>query len=95
MQMRFCRAAGIANMTYDLAGANLISDLWLHGARAHVRIKHITKRRYLDNDMIPGRIVEIDRDHILAGMRDVFSHSVRHVNDLAACNAVDWLARAF
>jgi len=43
MQMRLRRAAGIADMTDDLADTNPVPDLHLHGAGAHVRIEDVSR----------------------------------------------------
>jgi hypothetical protein len=60
----------------NLADAYLVADLDLHGAGTHMRVQNVTVLRDFDDDMIARRIVEIYRNHILAGMGDVLRHAV-------------------
>src|SRR6516165_591527 len=76
VQMRFRRTAGIADSADNLADADLVTDLDLHGAGTHMRVQNVTVLRDFDDDMIARRIVEIYRNHILAGMGDVLRHAV-------------------
>lgn len=94
VQVWLGRAAGIADKTDDLAGADTVSDLHPHCAGPHMRIKNVAIRRDLDDGVIAGRIVEIDRDGIFARVGNVFRHAVGHIDDPAGCDAVDWLAVA-
>jgi len=66
VQMRLGRAARVTDTADDLAGADLIPDLQLHGARSHMRIEYEVMWRNLDDDVIASGIVEVDRDGILA-----------------------------
>ena len=94
MKMRLARAASIADMTDYVTTADRLANLHAYSARPHMRIQYITMRRDLDDNLISGNIVKVDRIGERSRMRHVLGQAVGRVDYLASCDAVDRLVVA-
>jgi hypothetical protein len=90
VEMRLRRAAAIADVTQDLAGADDVSDPGRHGSGAHMRIERVSARRDLDHEMIARGAIEVDRDGVTSLVWRVLRRAVRHGDNHAVGDAINW-----
>ena len=72
VQVRFCRAAGVAHVSENLPGPYMIAYFDRNRARSHMGVKHIAIPTDINDDVIPARIYKIDIHCKLARVRNIF-----------------------
>jgi hypothetical protein len=89
VQMRFGRAAGIADVTEDLRGGYMVANFNRHRSRAHMSVENVMMLSDIDDNVVTARVDEVDIDGILAGMRNILWQAVHRRYHRALGDAVD------
>src|ERR1700730_13159789 len=68
VQMRFSRAAGIADVAENLPGNYVVANFDRHGSGPHMSVENVVMLCDIDDDVVTARVDEVDIDGIIAGM---------------------------
>src|ERR1700722_9837411 len=89
VQMRFGRAAGIADVAEDLPRGYMVANFNRHRSRAHMSVENVMMLSDIDDNVVTARVDEVDIDGILAGMRNILWQAVHRRYHRALGDAVD------